>query len=72
MAMPGYDGREALGTRLLAHTITAAVFATVFIIRAPMRVVEALWSGDGAEARPSLMSEARSLARAATGYALGA
>ena len=72
MAMPGYEGRDAFGTRLLALTITGAVFATVFTLRAPLRVVGALWSDDGAEARPSLMSEARSVARAATGYALGA
>ena len=72
MAMPAYEPRDALGTRLLAWTITSVVFASVFTLRAPLRVVGALWSDDGAEARPSLMSEARSAARAATGYALGA
>lgn len=72
MAMPGYETRETLGTRLLAATITGTVFATVFTLGAPLRVVGALWSDDGVEARPSLMSEARSAARAATGYALGA
>ena len=72
MAMPSYEGRDAVGTRLLAHAITGVVFAAVFTLGAPLRVIGALWSDDGAEARPSLMSEARSAARVATGYALGA
>ena len=72
MAMPSYEERDAITTRLLAYTITGSVFAAVFTLRAPLRVVGALWSDDGAEARPSLMSEARSAARVATGYALGA
>ena len=72
MAMPGYEARPDIGTRALALVVTGAVFATVFTLRAPLRVIGALWSDDGSEARPSLMSEARSAARAATGYALGA
>ena len=72
MAMPAYEPRTEAGTRLLGLTVTATVFVAVFTVRAPLRVIGALWSDDGAEARPSLMSEARSVARAATGYALGA
>ena len=72
MAMPGTEARTDAGTRALAWVIMGAVYVTVFTLRAPLRVVGALWSDDGTEARPSLMSEARSAARAATGYALGA
>ena len=75
MAMPGMDhgtnGTDA-GTRLVYWSVAAVVYAAVFTIRAPMRVVGTLWFDDSMEPRPSLMTEARSAALAAAGYAVSA
>ena len=60
------------GTRALYWTIAATVYAVVFTVRAPARIVGALWSDDSMEPRPSLMTEARSAAHAAAGYAVNA
>ena len=60
------------GTKALYWAIAATVYAVVFTLRAPSRVVGALWSDDSMEPRPSLMTEARWAAHAAAGYAISA
>ena len=72
MSMPGMAQGPDLGTRAVYWTVAVSVYAAVFTVRAPLRVLGALWFDDGAEPRPSLMAEARSAARAAAGYALSA
>ena len=68
---PGRVERD-LPTRVLYRCVFAAVYATVFTIRAPARVLGALWLDDSDEPRRSLSLEARSAARAAAGYAASA
>ena len=68
---PGRDEHD-LTTRLLYRGVFAVVFGTVFTARAPSRVFGALWFDDSMEPRQSLMTEARSAARAAAGYAASA
>ena len=72
MAMPGMEHGGDTGTRAVYWTVAAVVYAIVFTVRAPARVVGALWSDDTMEPRPSLMTEARSAAHAAAGYAISA
>ena len=76
MAMPGTEHGSEHGTdwstRLVYWGVASAVYAVVFCSRAPMRVIGALWSDDSMEPRPSLMTEARSAAHAAAGYAVSA
>ena len=77
MAMPSIEPGGAehgadIGTRLVYWSVASVVYTAVFTLRAPMRVIGALWSDDSMEPRPSLMTEARSAARAAAGYAVSA
>ena len=72
MAMPGTEQGSERGTRLIYWSVAIVAFAAVFTLRAPLRVIGALWSDDSMEPRPSLMTEARSAAHAAAGYALSA
>ena len=72
MAMPGMEHGSDIGTKAVYWTVASVVYAVVFTLRAPARVVGALWSDDTMEPRPSLMTEARSAARAAAGYAVSA
>ena len=64
------DGQ--LGTKLLYWGVAATVYAVVFTVNAPARIVGALWSDDSMEPRASLMTEARAAAHAAAGYAVRA
>ena len=70
MAMPGSPSSTDTGTRIVYWTVALAVYAVVFTVRAPARVIGALWFDDSMQPRPSLMTEARSAARAAAGYAV--
>ena len=72
MAMPGMEHGPDTGTRLVYWGVASVVFAAVFTLRAPLRVIGALWFDDSMEPRPSLMTEARSAAHAAAGYAVSA
>ena len=70
MAMPGMEQGSDFGTRAVYWTVAVVVYAVVFTVRAPARVIGTLWSDDTMEPRLSLMTEARSAARAAAGYAV--
>ena len=72
MAMPGMEHHSDIGTRAVYWTVAVVVYAAVFTVRAPSRVLGTLWLDDVVEPRPSLMREARSAARAAAGYAVSA